>query len=122
MKRNDIILTACFLFLALLCTVIYFFTFKNTGSFVQIRIDNTVTETLPLNKDTVYTIHAKNGAENVLEIKDGTARILSADCPDKLCVHQKKISRQGETLVCLPHKVVISVISKEKSRLDGIAQ
>lgn len=122
MKRNDIILTACFLLLALLCTGIYFFTYQQTGSFVQITVDNNNTKTFALNKDTVYTIHTENGEKNVLEIKNGSAQIISADCPDKLCVHQKKISKQGETLVCLPHKVVVSVISKEKSKFDGIAQ
>ena len=35
--------------------------------------------------------------------------MISADCPDKLCVHQHAISANGETIVCLPNKVVAEV-------------
>ena len=44
---------------------------------------------------------------NVCEIKDGKAYMLSADCPDHLCMKQKSIDEKGGTIVCLPNKVVI---------------
>ena len=44
---------------------------------------------------------------NVCEIKDGQARMISAECPDHLCIKQKAINEKGGTIVCLPNKVVI---------------
>lgn len=122
MKRNDIFLIAGILLTALLCVVFYFIAYPKDGDILQITVDGTVTKTFPLDEDTVYTISSGEDQKNILEIKDGNARITSADCPDKLCVHQKEISRQGETLVCLPHKVVVSIISNKKATLDGVAQ
>ena len=54
--------------------------------------------------------------------KDGTADITEADCPDKLCVHQRAISKTKETIVCLPNKVVVEVTGSEESELDSVAK
>jgi hypothetical protein len=54
---------------------------------------------------------------NTLVIEGGRARIEAADCPDKLCVKQRAISKAGESIICLPHKLVIR-ISRE-SGVDG---
>ncbi len=37
-----------------------------------------------------------------------------ADCPDKLCVKQGKISKSGESIICLPHKVVVKISAEER--------
>ena len=46
---------------------------------------------------------------NVLVIEDGQAYVRDASCPDKICVHHKKIRHEGESIVCLPHKFVITI-------------
>ena len=122
MKKNDFILMGAILLVAILFFTGYHFLFKQSGDSVAISIDNQSYATLPLDQNTTLTIPGKNGGENILEIKNGAASITHADCPDKLCVHQKEIKNQGESLVCLPHKVIVSVISSEKAELDGIAQ
>ena len=45
--------------------------------------------------------------------------MIEADCPDRLCVKQKAICKNGETIVCLPHKVVVEIRSQEENLLDG---
>lgn len=122
MKRNDIILLIAVILAALAAFGSYQLLHHENGDMVQISIDSEVTKTFSLNSDTTYTIKTKDGGSNILQIKDGYASIQEADCPDKLCVHQKKISKQGETLVCLPHKVVVSIISSQTPELDGVAQ
>lgn len=119
-KRNDIILTAIFLIIAVLLFASYNLFFRKTGSFVQVTADGKVINSLSLSKDTTITINGYNG-KNILQIKDGYASIIEADCPDKLCQKQKKIKYDGEMLVCLPHKVIVSVISQEETKIDGIA-
>lgn len=120
-KRNDIVLAAIFLIAAILFFAGYNLFFHKAGNYVQVIANGEVINSLPLNKDTTITIKGYNNGKNVLQIKDGYASITNADCPDKLCQKQKKIRYNGETLVCLPHKVVVSVISQEETGIDGIA-
>jgi hypothetical protein len=47
--------------------------------------------------------------EYVVEIEGGKARMLSAQCPDKLCVHQGWISHKYNPIICLPQKIIISI-------------
>ena len=64
---------------------------------------------------------SKGNVTNVLEIKDGKAKMVEADCPDKLCMHQKSISSENENIVCLPNRVVVTVTGEDKG-YDGFAQ
>lgn len=50
---------------------------------------------------------------NILQIQDGKADMISADCHNHDCVDHKPISKGGENIICLPHKIVIQ-IEKEK--------
>ncbi len=46
---------------------------------------------------------------NLIEIGDEKVRVIEADCPDKIDVKQGYISKIGETIVCLPNKMVIEI-------------
>ena len=59
---------------------------------------------------------------NTLLIRDHKADMIDADCRDLLCVKQKAIDRSGETIVCLPNRVVVSVENAGQDALDGFAQ
>ena len=120
-RRGDIILTSTFLITAVLIFTCYNLFFHNPGTSVQITADGRIINTLPLASDTTIIINGYNNGTNTLQIKNGYASIIDADCPDKLCQKQKKIKYNGETLVCLPHRVVVSVISQEKPQIDGVA-
>lgn len=65
----------------------------------------------------------KIGDTNVCEIKDKKVTMISTECPDQLCIHQGPIRLQGETIVCLPNKVVLEVTGMkqtDKEALDEI--
>lgn len=120
-KHSDLILIAVFLAVAAVFFAGKCLLYRKVGAAVQIAVDGVTYKTLPLDKDTTITIDGYNDGSNTLQIKGGYALITDADCPDKLCQKQKKIRYNGETLVCLPHRVVVSVISEEDSDIDGIA-
>ena len=107
--RNDLILIAVLLAAAGIAFGI-----------IQLGKKSKEVATYPLNVDTSVTINSPTGF-NTLVIKDGKADVTDADCPDKLCVNQHSISYDGETIVCLPNKLVVKIVSEAESDVDIIA-
>lgn len=82
------------------------------GYAVQIAVDGRTVATFPLSADTTYVIEGVGG-QNTLVIKDGAAAVTAADCPDGICVGHRAVSRVGQSILCLPHKVAVTVIGGE---------
>ena len=53
-----------------------------------------------------------NVSAEAASLFDVPAYMKEADCPDKLCVHMKKISQVNETIVCLPNQVILTIEKK----------
>lgn len=58
---------------------------------------------------------------NVLQISHGTAAVVEANCGDFTCVRTGEISREGESVVCLPHHLIIRVEGGEQVDFDASA-
>lgn len=116
MKRNDGILLAVILLIAAVLAGYQFLRPVSDGAKVEITVDGELFGTYSLKKDQTVSI----GDTNQLEIKDGEAKMSWADCPDQLCVNQKAISKNGESIICLPNEIVISVIDGEESEIDAV--
>lgn len=96
---------------------------QGDGSRVRITVDGAEYGVYDLDADQEIPIKINGEVTNTLVIENGIADMTSADCPDKLCVNQKAISATGETIVCLPNKVVVEVISSgEDAGFDTIAK
>ncbi|MCX7828212.1 MAG: NusG domain II-containing protein [Thermanaerothrix sp.] len=67
-------------------------------------------------------IEAPDGGFNVVEVRGKTARVLDADCPDRLCVKQGWLSKAGDQAVCLPHRLVVRVRGDRGEDIHGISQ
>lgn len=113
--RNDLILVAALLVIAA-AGFILMNSFKQAGDWAVVTVDGVETARFLLSEDTGYVIEVGDGG-NILVISDGKAMVSDASCPDLICVHHRPISNVGETIVCLPNKVVISI---EKSSSDGL--
>jgi hypothetical protein len=84
-----------------------------TGSRLEIRVTASGKQVLthPLDEGPVeLTVKGSNG-ESYLEIAGGRVRMVDSACPDKLCVKRGWISSPGQSIVCLPNRVVIEVVS-----------
>ena len=82
------------------------------GKSVQIRVSGEVVQTLPLDRNVRFEITGASGGRNLLCIENGSAWVEEADCPDGLCKNMGKINRTGQSVVCLPHQVVIEIIDE----------
>jgi hypothetical protein len=71
----------------------------------------------------VVRIDAGGNRYNIMTITDSGVYIREANCPDQICVNWGNISKPGQTIVCLPHKVVISITGDQEGELplDDIA-
>lgn len=121
MKKADFILIAAVIVLAGLL-LFFLYGLNNAGSYVQIEVDGSIIETLPLDTDITREITTSNGGTNTLVIKDGCAKMTAANCPDGICKNHMKIKRNGESIICLPHKVVVTIVSEnEQDEVDAVA-
>lgn len=111
--RNDIILVAVILVIAA-AGLLFFGLNKEMGSSVAVNINGEQTAVYPLSVDTEVTITTGENNEhiNVLTIKDGKAYISEANCPDGICAETRAAQYVGETIVCLPHKVVVEIVAE----------
>ena len=106
--RNDILLVLVIISLALIAFLVFKLSARE-GSEAVITVDGNTYATLPLSKNATLTVTLENGGENTVTVKGGEVFVTSADCPDKICVSHRPIKNVGETIVCLPHKVVVTV-------------
>jgi hypothetical protein len=119
-KRNDIILIGVLLIIAA-GAFFYFNNNRKEGDKVVVTIDGKFYKEFPLDKDIETDIEVPGGGSNHLVIEKGYADITAASCPDELCVHQKSIHSDKESIICLPNKVVVEVKGDTESELDGVA-
>ena len=90
---------------------------RKPGAFVRLEQDGKLIGVYALNEDRREVIPDKDGGEgNVLVIKGGAVYMEAANCPDRLCVKQGTRSQIGETIICLPHKLAVTVIGAEEAK------
>lgn len=95
----------------------------DTGGKVRITVDGEEYGVYNLYEDQEIPIEIDGEVTNTLIIVNGEADMIEADCPDQICVNMDPISAEGETIICLPNKIVAEVIeSEEESEVDVIAQ
>ncbi|MDO5382390.1 MAG: NusG domain II-containing protein [Eubacteriales bacterium] len=122
-RKADIILVLFILLSVIILWLIIEFVVKKSGNDNQVLIksDGEVICQLPLNVNKSVTVEGYKGGYNVVVIEDGKVSMYEADCPDKLCVKTGNISKTGETIVCLPHRIVVEIKGNDRE-VDDIVQ
>lgn len=123
MKRNDWFLILGIIIIAACVWLIRSFVMGgDLGGSVEVRIDGELYGTYSLSEDRTEKFEYGDGSYNVMVIKDGKVSVTEADCPDKHCINKGKIYRENETIICLPHKLVIKIIESDNKGPDIIAE
>ena len=116
--KNDIILIASLL-LVVIAVVACLWLFGAKAEVVVVKIDGETVSEYSLDEDCEVEIKSGDGY-NILIIEDGKARVERASCPDGICSEHRPISRGGESIICLPNKVVIEVHASSNDEPDII--
>ena len=117
MRKNDLYLI--FMLLALAALLHFFLlTQEKAGSlYLEIRQDAKIVQRVKYSALTAavqQTLETSHGKIEI-EFKPGRGvRIVSSPCPDKLCVHQGYINKGGQAILCLPEKILVSLISDQE--------
>ena len=108
--RSDIILIAVVLVIGLSALLVSFLLRKDgstVGSTVVVSVDGRKVAEYSLHVDGTYYL---NGGTNVLVIEDGYAYMKEANCPGfQDCVEKGKISYVGQSITCLPNKLIVEI-------------
>lgn len=121
LKKQDILLLAGLLVIFLVLGAVLLLTREN-GATVVVRVAGEETAAFRLDKTTTYIIDGANGGTNELIIENGEVWLNDASCPDQLCVHQGKIRYVGESIICLPNQVSVTIEGEpEEDGVDVIA-
>ena len=117
--KNDVRLIFALLLLLAAATLALLL-FRTEGDSVTVTVDGKLWGEFSLLEDRVVEI--KNGDDyNRLIIRDGKAYMEYASCPDGICAAHRPVSYGGESIICLPNKVVIEVHTADNDRPDIIA-
>ncbi len=109
MKKRDIFLIAAILVFSLMILAL-FSLIRDDGSYVVVRVEGVEVARYDLDKDGE---HLLNGGTNILTIENGQAYISRASCPDGLCMRMGRVEKSGETIICLPNKLTVTVLGNE---------
>ena len=84
----------------------------NTADIVKISGPDGMVVELPLDEDTRYVVETELG-HNTVVIENQTVHIEDADCKNHDCMDQGTITMPGQQLICLPHKLVVQIVSND---------
>lgn len=121
MKKNDVILGGGILVIALVLFLVMHLTRNEAGNQIRIMVDGAVYGTYSLEKNQVIEVKEKD-FYNRIRIQDGVAYMEEANCPDGYCEEQGKISGRTQTIVCLPHKLVVEVLDADGLENDSTSE
>ena len=107
-KKADIILALAVIgvFAVVLCAFLFF---GKNGSYAAVTVNGETVATLPMNEDGEYLFSDDTAGYNLIKVKSGKAFVESADCRDQICVEHIAVSKEGEVIVCLPHKLTVEI-------------
>ena len=105
--RNDIILAVVLFLLVAVAAVAVILTAEE-GEAVVVTVNGEVYSRYSLSEDREVRIKTEYG-ENLLVIRDGKASVAEANCKDLICKNHRPISKEGETVICLPHKLAVRI-------------
>ncbi|MDO4661769.1 MAG: NusG domain II-containing protein [Tissierellia bacterium] len=123
LKKGDYIVTIFLVFFSIFLAIrSNDFGDSIRGDRLVVELNGEIYNSYPLDEDRKIEIKSDNGGINVVEIKDGAAKVISANCNDKVCMRMQAIKDKGQSIVCLPHKLYLRIDGEGKDEIDQVVQ
>jgi len=89
------------------------------GTQILILSNGSIVQSLDPAKDAEGSVQGPLGLSRY-GLQGGGIRMKDSPCPNKTCVRMGKIRRSGDMIVCVPNRVVIRIVRKGQTDLDGV--
>ena len=112
-RKADIILFIALVVIGLAASAALSLSHGEAGAGAKVVIESggELYATYPLSEDLTISVPAPGRGENVVEISGGTVSVTEASCKNQVCVRHGAISKTGESIVCLPNRLVVRIQS-----------
>ena len=119
-RKADILLAGVLILIGVAASL-WISQFDTSGSRVIIKTDGKVYGSYSISEDRTVTV--KQGKKtNTVRIHDGEVSVVThASCHNQVCVKHKAIHTTGESIICLPNKVVVQIQGKGGDEYDAIS-
>ena len=116
-KKLDIIVISAITVIAVI-SLLFIFLFKEAGSVCVVEVDGEIVGEYSLMLDGEFVL---NGGTNTLVISGGEAYMINSHCPDHTCENTGKVKYVGQTIVCLPNKLSVTVRGETQGGVDLVS-
>ena len=123
-RRSDLILIAILAAAAALLAVLFAFgKGHKQGIYAEVVLNGQTYGIYDLKEDQTIRIETDLGY-NLIKIQNNTISMMEADCPDQYCVSKGEVSSPADPIVCLPHRLVIQILSDktEPVSFDAVSE
>ena len=119
MKKADLVIVAGILILAAVLHLLFSAGYRNDGADLTVEVfaGGALYRTEPLSGEARDIVVKGSDGVNVVRLEEGAVFMLEADCPGLLCVSQGPISHSGQSIACLPNRVLV-VLTGDRERGD----
>ena len=119
LKKRDILVVILLLFLSIgMAFFVQKIKSNENGNYLRVELNGKEYGKYPINKDKKFKIKIDDDEFNIVEIKNGKVKMREANCRDLICTHMPSIEKIGETIVCLPHRLILEIISSDDGKDD----
>ncbi|MCM1539537.1 MAG: NusG domain II-containing protein [bacterium] len=112
MRRRDILFIAGVVLFVIVCFFLRGVLYHGDAAYVEFSQDGNVIRRVRMSGETVQEIRidAADGGYNLVHIENGSVFVSEADCENGDCIRQGAVSRPGSSIICLPHRLVITIV------------
>ena len=111
--KNDIILIAVLLIMAIVAIICMFCFSKNDNLKACVYYNDELILSFDLTNDEIYEVDGDLGTVKI-EVKNNSVRVIESNCPDGICIHSGAISNTSQSIACLPNRIYIKLVGKNE--------
>ena len=113
----DVIVISAIVFVILISLLSVFLT-RRHGSYAVVELGGEVGGEYPLSKHGTFPL---TGGTNTLVIENGAAYLINSHCPDHTCENTGKVRYVGQTIICLPNRLSVTIKGDAEGGVDLVS-
>lgn len=123
LAASDVVLAFVLVSVSVLMTALLFKNTGNTALKAVVKKNGVTVQSVVLQDREPYEMCIDEEYNIILYIEKNGVTVVRSDCADKICVNTGKITKPGQTIVCLPARVSVELQGVTAvNELDGVTR